>query len=122
LRALSGRVQAQLAALVDDSTLSVDRQDGELDTVRTLVFEADHRCEIVVRTPSTDGRSVRFHTDSRTAVDITVSQAGKDDVTWIRSTEPAAIRRVGSGPLRVVYHIPDAKGALRRYQTEWVLI
>jgi hypothetical protein len=115
-------VQARLATLVDDGTLSVERSDAH-DAVRTLVFESDHRCEVIVRSAARTITSVRFQTDSRAAFDIELSQTSDDGpTTRTRAVEPAVFRNLKAGPVRFVYSLTDDKAVSRRYQTAWVLL
>jgi hypothetical protein len=110
--------QARLAAVVDDSSLTVESQG----VVRTIEFQSDHRCELAIRTAADGGLSARFHTDSRAAFDIEMSQtAAGEQRTRTRAAEPAVFRRIEPGPLRLVYTLLGADGPVR-YQTEWVLV
>jgi hypothetical protein len=124
LRALESRVAAQLATLEDDSVLGINGVDST-ESVRTLVFASDHRCEVSVRSKDNDqDLSMRFQTDTQRAVDIELWQTASDASQTIRAhpTEPATFDGLHAGPMRVVYSVPDASGARRRYQTEWVLL
>jgi hypothetical protein len=122
LRALESRVQAQLVPLVDDGTLSVERSHAQ-EAVRTLVFESEHRCEVIVRSAARHVTSVRFQTDSRAAFDIELSQtSGEEQTTRTRAAEPAVFRSVKAGPARFVYSLSDEGAGSRRYQTAWVLL
>jgi hypothetical protein len=122
LRALASRVDAQLATVVDDGTLSVAGGAGH-GAVRTIVFESDHRCEVVVRTGSGGELSVELQTEPGDAFDIELSETlAEGQQAQVRSAEPALFDSVTPGPIRLVYSLPGAAKQVRRYQTEWVLI
>jgi hypothetical protein len=90
--------------------------------VRTIVFEADHRSEISVLVGPDGHIDVRFHTASGGATNIETSQNVNEEPTnRTRDAEPALFRHLQRGPLRVVYNLPG-EGAVKRYQTEWILI
>jgi hypothetical protein len=122
LRALASRVDAQLATVVDDGTLSVSGGAANA-SVRTIVFESDHRCEVVVRTGSNGELSVELQTEPGDAFDIALSETATEGAQpQVRATEPALFDPVHAGPIRLVYSLPGAAKQVRRYQTEWVLV
>ncbi|HTR70951.1 MAG TPA: hypothetical protein VMH41_12095 [Mycobacteriales bacterium] len=122
IHALDSRVIAQLVPLVDDATLSVRNADLR-ETLRTLVFEADHRAVVTVRSIAEDIQSVEFATTPSGAFDIELSANGKPERTALSDgREPVSFTGVTHGPVRFVYSLPGAGGLSVRHQTEWFLL
>jgi hypothetical protein len=114
-------LDADLVPLVNDEVVTVSR-GGVVESVRTLLFESDHRAQAVLAIRGDDVVSIEFSTSLPQQFDVEVCgpNAVLHSGLWT-GTRPLQFGPV-DGAIRFVYGRFHHSRPVRQYQTEWILV
>jgi hypothetical protein len=121
LDAQKSALDADLVPLVTDEVVTVSR-GGVVESVRTLVFESDHRAQAILAIRGDAVVAVEFSTSlvQQFEVEVCGPKAVLHTGSWT-GTRPVKFGPI-DGPIRFVYGRFHHSRPVRQYQTEWVLV